>query len=198
MAAAACSHGQLEPHMFFGAVICLAGMFDPVRKLGNVNNRVQAADAAAARVFELIDTPTEEPRGAAGAAGACRRSPETIEFRDVGFAYPGSLDRLGARRASTSTVRAGQVVAIVGPNGSGKTTLVSLLLRFFEPTSGAILLDGPRTSPSTRCTSLRSQLGLVTQEAVIFSSTVRDNIAYGVASTDDEAIRRAAKPGAPG
>jgi subfamily B ATP-binding cassette protein MsbA len=181
---------EIEPHMFFGAVVCLGGMFDPVRKLGNVNNRVQAADAAASRVFELIDAPSEE---AAGDAQRPALPPfrESIEFRDVSFSYAGSGGRPAISDVSL-TVRKGQVVAIAGPNGSGKTTLVSLLLRFFEPTRGAIHIDG-RNIAEVSLASLRAQLGLVTQDAVIFSGTVRENIVYGANGVTPAALQRAAQ-----
>ncbi len=184
-------HNQLEPHMFFGAVVCLAGMFDPVRKLGNVNNRVHAADAAAARVFEVIDTKPEEIRDDNGSRPAPPAFEHAIEFRNVSFAYPGNRGNMVLSNVSLE-VGHGQVVAIVGPNGSGKTTLVSLLLRFFEPLSGEILIDG-RNIAELSLHGLRALMGLVTQEAIIFSSTVRENIAYGAGDVPEDAIRRAAR-----
>ena len=194
--------GQLEPHLFFAAVICLGGVFDPVRKLGNVNNRLQAADASARRLFELIDLTTEEPgvgmAAAAtaktnGRAGANELAPlrETIAFEQVSFAYPSRLDK-PVLEDITLDIRHGQVVAIVGPNGSGKTTLISLLLRFYKPTAGRILIDGQDIAEVT-LTSLRRQIALVTQDSVIFSGTVRSNIAYGRTDVTDEAIIRAAR-----
>lgn len=179
---------QLEPHLFFGAVICLGGIFDPLRKMGNVYNRLQAADASAQRLFEVLSQPTEE----APAAEAAEPLPplrEQIEFRNVGFAYTSKPDQPVLTDVSL-TVRKGQVVALVGPNGSGKTTLVSLLLRFFEPTSGQILIDG-RNIAGVRLADLRTQIGLVTQEAVVFSDTVRANVAYGAADATEEQIRQA-------
>jgi ABC-type multidrug transport system fused ATPase/permease subunit len=168
-------HQELEPHLFFGAVICLGGIFDPLRKMGNVYNRLQSAEASARRLFELMDLPTEE----ATARGAVELAPlqHEIEFDNVNFAYPTNPER-PVLADVTLRVRKGQVVALVGPNGSGKTTLVSLLLRFFEPTRGRICFDGQDIADAT-LTSLRGQIGLVTQEAVIFSDTVRGNIAYG-------------------
>jgi len=183
--------GQLEPHLFFAAVVCMGGMFDPVRKLGNVNNRLQAAEVSARRLFELIDLPVEG--SAAGESREAVRLPpfrEAIEFEDVWFAYPGSprpvLQEINLR------VKKGEVVALVGPNGSGKTTLVSLLLRFFEPTRGRVLIDGHDVREIS-LDSLRAQIGLVTQEAIVFSGTLRENIAYGADGLGDEAVRRAAR-----
>lgn len=183
---------QLEPHLFFAAVVCLAGVFDPVRKLSKVNNRVQAAEASARRLLELKDAPVEEPPAALPRLCELPRFSRTIEFQDVSFAYPSQPDRL-VLDGINLTVRKGQVVALVGPNGAGKTTLISLLLRFYSPVSGRILIDGQDIATVTLA-SLRSQIGLVPQDAVIFSDTVRANIAYGADGTVDEAaIRRAAR-----
>jgi len=180
---------ELEPHMFFGAVICLGGIFDPLRKMGNVYNRMQAAEVAARRIFDLLDLPAEEQVAPTDVAEVPRLR-EGIEFQDVAFSYPGNPQRLVLNGVSFRVQR-GQVVALVGPNGSGKTTLISLLLRFFDPLRGRILLDGHdiRTLPLA---DLRRQIGLVTQDAVVFSDTVRANIAYGANGASEEAVRRAA------
>lgn len=181
---------ELEPHLFFAAVVCLAGTFDPVRKLGNVNNRMQAADVSARRLFELMDLPAEtaaEPRAAAALPPMQRE----IEFRDICFAYDGRPERLVLDHVSLIVPR-GQCVALVGPNGSGKTTLMSLLLRFFEPGSGRILIDG-RDIRDASLASLRGQIGLVTQEAVVFSGTALGNIAYGANGVTPEQARSAAR-----
>ncbi len=184
-------HHQLEPHLLFGAVICLGGIFDPLRKMGNVNNRLQAAEASARRLFEVLDRPTEEPTAPRMARLALPPLSRQIEFDNVTFAYPTAPDQLVLDRISLC-VRKGQVVALAGPNGSGKTTLMSLLLRFFQPTRGRILIDGTDIADVT-LESLRGQIGLVTQDAVIFSDTVRRNIAYGAAGATDEDVQRAAR-----
>lgn len=181
---------ELEPHLFFAATICLGGIFDPVRKMGNVNNRLQAADASARRLFELLDLKSEEPP-ARGVAALPRFKGE-IEFRDLSFAYPLHPDRRVIDDVNLKVAK-GQVVALVGPNGSGKTTLMSLLLRFYQPDRGAILIDGADIAAVT-LDSLREQIGLVTQESVVFSATIRDNIAYGVdGQATDADVERAAR-----
>lgn len=184
-------HRQLEPHLFFGAVICLGGIFDPLRKMGNVYNRLQAAEASARRLFELLALPVEEPPVLTTAPPELPPLRDRIEFRDLCFSYPTNPDRLVLHNVSL-TVQKGQVVALVGPNGSGKTTLISLLLRFFEPTAGRILIDGTDIA-GVSLASLRQQIGLVTQEAVVFSDTVRGNIAYGADGVGEDDIRRAAQ-----
>jgi subfamily B ATP-binding cassette protein MsbA len=183
-------HGDLEPHLFFGAVVLLGGIFDPMRKMGNVNNRLQAAEASAQRLFDLMRLPAEEPalEPAPAAAPDLR---EGIAFEGVWFAYPSVPDRFVLRDVSLHVPR-GQVVAVVGGNGAGKTTLVSLLLRFFDPARGRILIDG-RDIAELPLADLRNRFGLVTQEAVIFSDTVRGNIAYGANGAADEDVQRAAR-----
>ena len=181
---------QLEPHLFFGAVICLGGIFDPLRKMGNVVNRLQAAEASARRLFELLQSPAEEPAQSV-AKTALPVLQNEIEFRDVSFCYPSNPERRVLDGVNL-LVPKGRVVALVGPNGSGKTTLVSLLLRFFEPTTGEIRIDGVKIADAPLA-DLRGQIGLVTQDAVVFSDTVRANIAYGANGATDEDIHRAAE-----
>ncbi len=231
-------NNHLEAHWFFGAVVCLVGTFDPLRKLGNVNNRVQQADASAGRIFELIDLEPESaparsaverasvPASIGGGdavklarAGTEARSTvalpplpplpplsplsplsplpplpplrASIQFENISFAYPARPD-VPVLIDVNLTVRKGQMVALVGPNGSGKTTLVSLLMRFFEPQRGRILIDGVDIA-SVSLESLRGQIGLVTQDTVIFSDTARFNIAYGANGVSEEEILRAAR-----
>lgn len=182
---------ELEPHLFFAAVICLGGVFDPVRKMGNVNNRVQAAEASGKRLFELLDLPVEEPTNSIATRKLAPLT-DRIEFRDLTFSYPSHPERLVVDHVNL-TVRRGECIALVGSNGSGKTTLMSLLLRFYTPVSGRILIDGVDLADVT-LDSLRAQIGLVTQDAVVFSGTVRGNIAYGVDSeVTDEQVRAAAQ-----
>jgi len=182
---------ELEPTMFFAALVCLAGVFDPVRKLGKVNNRLQAAEASARRLFELKDVRPEESSTHAS-TDELPPFANTIEFRNVSFAYPAHSEKLVVSNFCL-TVKKGRTVALVGPNGSGKTTLISLLLRFYEPDEGSILFDG-RPVAKYSLDSLRRRIGLVTQEAVVFAGAVRENIAYGAEDEiDDARVRRAAE-----
>lgn len=182
---------QLEPHLFFAAVVCLGGIFDPVRKMGNVYNRLQQADVSARRLFDLLDAREEKCPAQAGRARVLSGIHEGIEFRKVCFAYPQRPDRLVLDQVSLYTPK-GRIVALVGPNGSGKTTLISLLLRFYEPTSGQILIDGTDIREFT-LESLRAQIGLVTQDAVVFSDSVRGNMAYGANGVSLETVQQAAR-----
>jgi len=183
---------QLEPHLFFAAIVCLGGVFDPVRKLGKVNNRLQAAEASARRLLELRDVRREEPGVSSTEGFELPPLDSTIEFDGVSFAYPSHPEKL-VLDGINLRVKKGQVVALVGPNGSGKTTLMSLLLRFYEPARGRILIDDQDIA-QVSLESLRSQIGLVTQEAVVFADTVRANIAYGAdGAVNEETVRQAAE-----
>ncbi|HZR24991.1 MAG TPA: ABC transporter transmembrane domain-containing protein [Vicinamibacterales bacterium] len=175
----------------FGLFIAtLLLMYGPAKKLSRVNANVQQAVAAAERIFEMLDTRTEVVEQ----ANAVELAPfkDAIEFRDVEFKYDDSAQRI-LRNVSVK-VRAGQMIAIVGRSGAGKTTLVNLLPRFYDVTNGAILIDGVDIRHVT-LRSLRNQIGIVTQDTVLFDDTIASNISYGTnrASTAEiEAAARAA------
>jgi ABC-type multidrug transport system fused ATPase/permease subunit len=173
---------------FMTLLICLGAIFDPVRKLSTIYPKLQRANAASQRIFELVDSPSEYDQD----AGKPRLTPlrHTIEFDNVTFTYP-KASRPAVRGVSL-TVRRGETIALVGPNGSGKTTLVSLLPRFFPLDSGRILIDGQDTA-EVNLSSLRKQFSLITQESVIFADTVKENIAYGRPEASFEEIVEAAR-----
>jgi ABC-type multidrug transport system fused ATPase/permease subunit len=159
-----------------------------VRKVSDVWNTVQQANAAADRVFAVIDEPKEreEPN-----AFALKPLSQQIEFRDIVFTYPGAQQP--ALKGIDLTVPAGQTVAVVGSNGSGKTTLVNLLPRFYDPDSGQIFIDGQDIHKATFA-SLRDQISMVTQSTVTFNDTIANNIAYSKPdATMDEIIAAAQK-----
>ena len=158
--------------------LLLAGALDPVRKLSNVSNRVQQASAAADRIFALMETEPEPRYGSHGTVLAPHH--ESIEFRRVSFAYDGNKPVL---QDVSLSVRHGEVLAILGRTGCGKTTLVSLVPRFFEPTDGAVLIDGIDIRQVT-LRSLRDQIALVPQETMLFADTVAANIALGAPRAD--------------
>lgn len=173
---------------FLTMIVCLAAVFDPIRKLSTVYPKIQRASAAAERVFELIDSPNEYTHD----VGKPRIRPlhSEIVFENVGFTYPQS--NRPALRDVSLTVKRGEIVALVGPNGSGKTTLVSLLPRFFPLTSGRILIDGQDIN-DVSLRSLREQLSIITQESVIFPDSVHVNIGYGCPEATREQIEEAAR-----
>jgi subfamily B ATP-binding cassette protein MsbA len=182
------SSKRLTTGDFVAFITALFLMYGPARKLSRVNADLQQAAAAAGRVFEIlrIHSEVQERTGAVSLA----RLAHAIEFRDVQFAY-GDGDE-ATLRGVTFTVRAGQTLAIVGRSGAGKTTLVNLLPRFYDVTGGVILIDGLDIRDVTLA-SLRSQIGLVTQETVLFDDTIAANIAYGRPDASRAQIEAAAR-----
>jgi subfamily B ATP-binding cassette protein MsbA len=177
---------NLDPGNFAVVLFCLGLLFMSQRKLNALYSEIQNALAAAARVFDMLD----RQRDIADAPGAEPLPPfsENIRFREVGFSYGDEQVLQGI----DLTIRKGETVALVGPSGSGKTTLANLLPRFYDPTSGALEIDGREIS-GTSLSSLRSQIGLVTQETVLFDDSVRHNIAYGRANESLERVIEVAR-----
>jgi subfamily B ATP-binding cassette protein MsbA len=161
-------------------------LFMSFRRLNTVNVEVQRALAAAARVFTMLDSE-REIRDAPGAA-PLPRFQKAIRFENVSFAYQQRtvLDGIDL------TIEKGEFVALVGASGSGKSTLSNLVPRFYDPTAGRITIDGHDLRTATLA-SLRSQIGLVTQETILFDETVRNNIAYGRADVPEDQVRAAAR-----
>jgi len=187
LAARARLRGELDPQAFMAFIGALALSMASVRKLSNVYNRVQIMMAAAERIFQLRDeVPTVRERPGARELPPLRRS---VRFEDVHFSYDGEEEVL---RGITLEVRRGERVALVGASGVGKTTLVSLIPRFYDPTSGRITIDGVDIREVT-LRSLRRQVGLVTQEVLLFDDTVRANIAYGSPQATEAEIIEAAR-----
>jgi ABC-type multidrug transport system fused ATPase/permease subunit len=180
------TRNQMDPTSFFVLLILLGSAAEAVRKTSDLWNKIQEANAAAERVFALMDEPLEKEGPGAFDLPPLR---ERIEFRDVWFTYPGA-DRPVLKGINLS-VEAGHNVAIVGPNGSGKTTLANLIPRFYEPDSGQVLIDGLDIRDAA-LESLRSQIGMVTQNLVTFNDTIAANIAYGnLGATEPEIIAAA-------
>lgn len=180
--------GRIDASSLLVLLVAMVAILDPVRKLSNVYTDIQKANAAAKRVFELVDMQTEYDLaiGTIPAAEPVR----SIEFKDVTFCYPNSDHP--AIDAINLDIQAGKVYAVVGPNGSGKTTLISLLLRLFDPQSGQIKWDGTDLK-DLKLRSLRQHISYVSQDAVIFADTVWSNIAYGNCNASMDQIVAAAK-----
>lgn len=178
---------NLDPTSFFGLLIFLGTSAESIRKVSDVWNKIQQANAAGERVFEVIDHPMEIENKGVGQLGPVK---DRIEFRDVVFTYPGS--ETPVLRGANLTIKAGQTIAVVGPNGSGKTTLVNLLPRFYDVESGSVLIDGIDIKDVT-LKSLRDQIAMVTQNVVTFNDTIAANISYGCPDASMDEIIAAAK-----
>jgi subfamily B ATP-binding cassette protein MsbA len=180
---------SLTPGQFASFFTAVFMMYGPAKKLSRVNANLQQAIAASERIFEMLDTHSEvhEREGASILAPFHQQ----IEFRDVGFGYDDDGSGPILRGVSFS-VATGQMVAIVGRSGAGKTTLVNLLPRFYDVTGGSILIDGVDIRDVT-LKSLRRQIGIVTQETVLFDDTIANNIAYGLPEAGRESIEAAAR-----
>ncbi len=176
--------GYLGKYVSFITALML--IYPSVRALSRLNNNFQEAIAAAVRVFEVLDTePDIKDEPGAYKLPAIK---EEIEFRNVTFKY----DSLPVLRNINIKVKAGEVVAFVGMSGGGKTTLVNLVPRFYDVSEGGILIDGHEIMGVT-LKSLRAQIGMVTQQTILFSDSIRNNIAYGNKKKTLKQIKEVAK-----
>ncbi|MDX1584550.1 MAG: ABC transporter ATP-binding protein, partial [Thermoanaerobaculia bacterium] len=172
---------------FISFVMALALMYQPIKRLNRVNLTLNSALAATERVFQIIDHENEvvEKPDAVELEGVG----EGIRYDSVTFAYDSEETVL---RDFDLSIRPGETVALVGPSGGGKTTVVNLLPRFYDVNEGSITIDGHDVRDVT-LGSLRSLIGIVTQETILFNDTIRNNIAYGRADISEDEIRRAAE-----
>jgi subfamily B ATP-binding cassette protein MsbA len=178
--------GELTPGAFFSFLAALFLLYNPIKDLNKVNLEIQDGLAAATRVYELLDTIPEIRDDKE--AVLLPPIANGIDFKNVHFRYDGSR----VLKEISLSVKAGDVIALVGMSGAGKTSLVNLLPRFYDVEEGEILIDG-RDIRKVTLKSLRDQIGLVTQQTILFNDTVRDNIAYGSLERSDQEIAEAAK-----
>ncbi len=157
---------------FMSFIVAMGLLLPPVKRLTSVNAHLQRGIIAAQSLFDLLDTETEKDTG----TRALDRSNGLVEYRGVGHVY--DPEKGAVLQDVSLTIEPGEAVAFVGRSGSGKTTLVSLLPRFYDATSGQILIDGIEVRDLT-LKSLRDQISLVTQDVVLFNDTVANNISYG-------------------
>jgi ATP-binding cassette subfamily B protein len=188
----------INGHITVGTVVAfvatLSFLFEPIQQLSQLYTTYQSGMAALEKIFQLLDTaPTLEDIPNAPALGPIRGD---VRFEDVSFAYrprssrPEEDEVLALERVDLD-IPAGQTVALVGATGAGKSTMAKLAARFYDPTRGSVLVDG-HDLRGVSSHSLRSQMGIVPQEAFLFSGSVRENIAFGRPDADDEQIRAAA------
>ncbi len=178
--------GVATPGTFFSFLAALLMLYEPVKRLSGFNNTVQQGLAAASRIFEVLDT-APEIRNKPGAKILTSVS-KGIEYRNVSFKY----DEDRVLKSINLQVKVGEMIAFVGASGGGKTTLVNLLPRFYDVSSGEVLIDGQDIRNVSQ-ESLRSMIGIVTQQTILFNDTVRNNIAYGKISEPFGGIVKAAE-----
>jgi len=184
-------HHELTPSDFVTFVGLVLSMYNPARKFAMFNNSFQQALGASSQLFKFMDAEDvvlEKP-------GAKRLPPfsQTVRFEGVCFSYQADgADSREILRGINLEVKRGEILAIVGSSGAGKSTLVHLIPRFFDVTSGRILIDGHDIRDVTLA-SLRAQVGIVTQETVLFNDTVRNNIAYGQPQVPQKEVEAAAR-----
>jgi subfamily B ATP-binding cassette protein MsbA len=183
-------HGHMTMGIFGAFIILLFKLYDPVRKFAYFYNSFQQAMGASASIFGFFDVEDdvkEKPH-----AAPFSRFKKSIKFENVGFSYSTEEGEHQILHHIDLTIEAGEVVALVGPSGAGKSTLVNLIPRFFDVTSGRILMDG-RDVRSLSLASLRRQVAQVSQETILFNDTVRNNIAYGRPDVKKELVVKAAQ-----
>jgi ABC-type multidrug transport system fused ATPase/permease subunit len=185
--------GDVQIGVLVGFLAALNGFFDPIGQLSQVYTTYQSGMAALDKIFELLDEQPEL-RDAPDAVELPRLRGE-IRFEDVSFRYGSPEDDGGPKLALgdvSIAVPPGQTVALVGATGAGKSTFAKLVARFYDPTDGRVLVDG-HDLRTVKADSLRSQMGIVPQEAFLFSGTVADNIAFGRPGATPEEIEAAAR-----
>ena len=178
----------LVPEDFIRFILILFSILGPIKQLSNVNLKIQTGAASAERIFSLLDTPSEiveDPNPID--LGIFNKS---ISFNKVHFEYNEDNDQVLDQ--VSFTINKGEVVAMVGPSGAGKSTIADLIPRFFDVSSGVIEIDD-NDIKKLSLASLRGNMGIVTQEVILFNDTIKNNIAYAQSDVSDDAIYAAAK-----
>jgi subfamily B ATP-binding cassette protein MsbA len=180
------SGNMLSPDWFLIFLAAMLSMIQPIKEMGHANTAIQQGIAASRRIFDLIDTEAavRDKPGARDLSGFR----EGIRFESVSFRYGEEMILQGV----DLEIRRGEVIAIVGPSGAGKSTLVDLIPRFYDPVGGRVTIDGSDLR-DVSLASLRRLLGIVSQETILWSGTIRSNIAYGHDEIPIEEIERAAR-----
>ncbi|HEX6802865.1 MAG TPA: ABC transporter ATP-binding protein [Terriglobales bacterium] len=183
-------HGRMTSGDFIVFIIAVFKLYDPVRKFALFHNSFQQAIGASSEIFRFMDTK-DEVREKPGAAVLPPFS-KKIAFENVSFCYESDGVRHEVLHGIDLEAKAGEILALVGSSGAGKSTLVSLVPRFFDVSCGRITIDGHDIRDLT-LSSLRSQIGVVTQETVLFNDTLRNNIAYGQPTVSQKEVEAAAR-----
>ncbi len=179
-------NSTLDPAVFLGFLAIFSMIIQPAKNFSNGITSLQKGTASAKRIFEMIDSQPaiqNKPN-----AVPLKSFEHNIEFKNVSFAYDSDL----VLRNINLTVEKGKTIALVGPSGGGKSTLADLVPRFYDPTDGDVLIDG-KSIRDYEIESLRKQMGVVTQESILFNDTIFNNIAFGNPQMSEEAVMQAAK-----
>ena len=179
---------SMKPGAFFSFLTAMFLSYGPIKRLSGANQSIQTALAAAKRVFDVLDMENEDDKDVG--KKSLPVISKSLEFRNVSFEYEGSEE--AALENISLSIRVGEVVALVGVSGSGKSTLISLVPRFYRPSKGGIFIDGQDIRQVARV-SLRRQIGIVSQETVLFDDTVKNNIAYSRPEAGEDEVIQAAK-----
>jgi subfamily B ATP-binding cassette protein MsbA len=179
--------GTSTPGTFFSFMTALIMLYEPIKKISKLNNVAQEGLAAAVRVYDILDTDSDIV-DREGALEIDLGDDYSVVFRNVSFKYEDQM----VLKDINLDVRKGEIVALVGMSGGGKTTLVNLIPRFYDVTEGAILLRG-HDLREVKIKSLRNQIGIVTQDPLLFNDTIRNNIGYGNLDASESGIVQAAK-----
>jgi subfamily B ATP-binding cassette protein MsbA len=178
----------LKASEFLGFLFAIFQLMPPIKELSGVNNRIQESSAAGDRIFEILDTKPKI-RDSENAV-SLDKFQKSIVFKNVNFIYEDSFEPV--LNNISFSVNKGEIIALVGPSGGGKSTLVDLIPRFYDPTSGEIIIDDINLK-DIKIQSLRKLMGIVTQETFLFNESVKNNIAYGLENYPLEKIIEAAK-----
>ena len=179
-------HGNSTPGTFFSFLAALLMLYEPVKRLTNINNTINQGIAGADRIFSIIDrVPDIEDKPDALNLPPINRG---IDIKNVTFCY----EKKPVLKNINLSIKAGEVVAFVGMSGGGKTSLVNLIPRFYDVSEGRIMIDGYDIR-EVSLQSLRKQIAIVTQQTILFNDSVKNNIAYGDIKRTEEDIINAAK-----
>ncbi|MBI1824711.1 MAG: lipid A export permease/ATP-binding protein MsbA [Nitrospirae bacterium] len=182
--------GVTTPGTFFSFMTASLFMYTPAKNLSMTFNNIQQSLASAERLFKILETPTEYQKESGKIV--LKSVERSIEFKDVSFQYEGG--QTAALHHINVKANPGDIIALVGESGSGKSTLVNLIPRFYEPTGGTIEIDGINIKDFT-LTSLRQQIAIVSQDVVLFDTTIRENISYGLKSVTENEMKMASQMG---
>ncbi|HZX73281.1 MAG TPA: ABC transporter ATP-binding protein, partial [Cyclobacteriaceae bacterium] len=176
----------LEPEVFLGFLAIFAMIMQPAKNFSNAITSLQRGTASANRIFELIDQkPAIQNKPNAEVLQSFEKE---IEFNNVSFAYDNEL----VLKNINLVVKKGQTLALVGPSGGGKSTLADLIPRFYDPKEGKVCIDG-KSLVDLEIESIRRQMGIVTQESILFNDTIFNNIAFGMPNATEESVMEAAR-----